>query len=515
MEKYLVVSEVSKKQSYIFKSNKLKENIGASVIIEYVTEDLPKIYLTKYNGERVYEGGGSSLFLFNEESDAKNFIRGLTTHVLKEFPGVEYFMAFQKFDNSCEDITKVIDKLYKKLNDKKSKRQSVFKRYSYGVEEKCNTTTLPAHLLNKDREEKEYLSREATVKRYWSNQNKIKDIKQTTIDEILSVFTNQNNPTQYKFSAEIEQLGIKKGENSYIAIVSLDGNKMGKKLEAFKNNNKKSQNQSYEDFNSKYTKSLYNFSKSIKLAYKESFIYMIEKIIENYDKLRKDKKFSLSENIVPIRPIILAGDDVCFICNANIALECVNFFIEHLKTKKVEKFSLNACAGISIVKESYPFTKSYDIAENLCKSSKAKLKENEDYSLLDWHISQGEISSSLFDIREKVHVKKDIKLNIKPLYITNEKIYSGEKEIYATYNNFKKELLKIRKFEEKSRNKLKTLREIFPQGKEATRIYMNKYKIEKEFSMGFGLEESEFGFEGNNCLYFDIIETIDLFKDLD
>ena len=42
MEKFLVISGFSKKQGYIFKTNRLKENKGSSTIIKYVTEDLPK-----------------------------------------------------------------------------------------------------------------------------------------------------------------------------------------------------------------------------------------------------------------------------------------------------------------------------------------------------------------------------------------------------------------------------------------------------------------------------------------
>ena len=52
-----VLMEIGKKQSYIFKSNKLKENIGASMIIKFVTEELPKNELSKNNGKKIIEGG--------------------------------------------------------------------------------------------------------------------------------------------------------------------------------------------------------------------------------------------------------------------------------------------------------------------------------------------------------------------------------------------------------------------------------------------------------------------------
>ena len=67
---YLVLMEVGKKQSYIFKSNKLKENIGASMIIQYVTEELPNNKISEFNGKEIMRGGGKSLFSFNNEVGA-------------------------------------------------------------------------------------------------------------------------------------------------------------------------------------------------------------------------------------------------------------------------------------------------------------------------------------------------------------------------------------------------------------------------------------------------------------
>ena len=66
-----VLMEIGKKQSYIFKSNKLKENIGASMIIKFVTEELPKNELSKNNGKKIIEGGGKSLYSFDNKEIPK------------------------------------------------------------------------------------------------------------------------------------------------------------------------------------------------------------------------------------------------------------------------------------------------------------------------------------------------------------------------------------------------------------------------------------------------------------
>lgn len=52
----LVLWEVSKKQGYIFSSNRLKENIGASIIVEKVVEDLPGTLNISYKDNLIYNG---------------------------------------------------------------------------------------------------------------------------------------------------------------------------------------------------------------------------------------------------------------------------------------------------------------------------------------------------------------------------------------------------------------------------------------------------------------------------
>jgi len=72
---FLTILEVSKKQSYIFKSNRLRENIGASEIIEFVTKELPQKLYNKYNGRHINSGGGSSIFTLKIKMTAKTFPR--------------------------------------------------------------------------------------------------------------------------------------------------------------------------------------------------------------------------------------------------------------------------------------------------------------------------------------------------------------------------------------------------------------------------------------------------------
>lgn len=559
MEKFLVISEVSKKQGYIFKTNKLKENIGASTIIEYITEGLPKEKLAEVLGKDIAKikdenvvnaGGGNSLFIMDNEDDAKEFITRTTRTVLEYFPGVEFFMAYESFDYNNDSIIDAIDKIYKKLNDKKSARASVFRKKSYGIEQNCVTTGLPAY----KRYDGSFLSKESCIKRDWSDEKKIEEFfekknwkrykekkyDENTISKVINKFENEG----YRFTKEIEDLITEKDENSYVAIISLDGNKMGEKIEHMRNEARKREDKNnMAESNKNYIENLYKFSNNIKKYYEKAFIDMLSVISSNYDKKQnieeklklKEKNKGQDKKLMPVRPIILAGDDVCFICNAKIALECVNLFIKSLNQQdnNIEGKQLNACAGICMLKSSYPFDKGYEIAENLCKNGKAKIVDSNDASLVDFHICQGEISTSLNEIRSRAHINKDVELNIKPFYINITEAIEDEKksgkyeriitkrDTFNTYENFKNEFKRVEEKTKDCKGKIRKLRDVFPQGIEKTRLFMNKNMITEDFSKGFGLpaDTIKYGFyqiDGKNtCLYFDIIELQDMFINLD
>ena len=101
---HLVLMEVGRKQSYIFKSNKLKENIGASQIIQYVTEILPVKKLGEFKGQEIMRGGGKSLYSFNTSEEAVNFIKVVSEEVLEKFPGLDVYFVRDSVDELNDDF---------------------------------------------------------------------------------------------------------------------------------------------------------------------------------------------------------------------------------------------------------------------------------------------------------------------------------------------------------------------------------------------------------------------------
>lgn len=481
--KYLVLSEIAKKQEYIFKSNKLKENIGASLIIKYVTEELPKENLGKTKGKSIFEGGGKSLYIFESEENAREFIKEISKRVLIEFSGLELFMVYEGIDFSSEDIIKKIDILYKKLGIKKGKREHISRQISFGVEKVCRSTGLCASEYSS--EDNEPISKEIKAKLEAANERK------TNFDNLLN---------GKKYSKIFDN--FKDQEKSYVAVVHIDGNKMGSKFDLLK---KAFNNISdIEKHNNDYLAALGEMSRDIHFLYEEAFEKMVSTISSNDE--------------VELRPLIFAGDDISFVCSPKKAIKASKVFLDSLNQHKLKigqnEYELNACAGIAFIKSHYPFSRAYDLAEQLCSNCKKEILNNyegEDISLIDWHIVQGEISGNIDFIRQIGYENGSNKLNMRPL-IVDEKDKN-----WRSYSNFKK-IFEAVTHKNVSRNKIKGLRSNYKDTEAKVKLYfeINQLKDQlvnsKNKSLNFvnNINIDNNVFYDGRAIYFDAIEIMDL-----
>jgi hypothetical protein len=167
-------------QPYIFGSNRLRENIGASYLIaeatkQWVKEALiqlgkpfyfpdpelseqcqesqpepnAKPYIEDGNlaAEVIYAGGGNAVLLFTSHDDAVDFTKNLSRRVLKKSPGLNLVVAHKKFDfyDKEQPLRNIIDDLMKnELEIKKRQRIPSVPLLGLGVTASCNSTQLPA-----------------------------------------------------------------------------------------------------------------------------------------------------------------------------------------------------------------------------------------------------------------------------------------------------------------------------------------------------------------------------------
>lgn len=535
-KKYLAILEVSRKQAFIFSSNKLQDNVINSAIIVWVTDsDFFETVIqdrTIYSKEKnlVYSGGGYTVLVFDTKEQAKEFVWRITKYIYQHYSGLELFAKVLECEG--EIGTKELEQLSIELGKKKSNRQASFHQGSFGIEarKKKQEERLHSFLLEMPEKEKK-------------------------IDQQLI-------PNGFQTTRQLERLGGSKGTSNFIAVIHIDGNSMGKRVKELQ---RSLEGKSWEE----YRKAFKNFSDSIDRDFKEAYFEMANEIaaLIRHGGL---KELDLEAGDFPIRRIITAGDDVCFITEGRIGLECARIFIEKLakKENKQDKKNYAACAGVAIVHQKYPFYRAYELAEELCSNAKRfiantytslcstelekKNRENKQKQMdsievcanvcaIDWHIEYGEMKDGLEEIRtgyQTIERKKraDGKgeepqhLELRPYILLDPKGLLKEESI-RTYQNFKKLMKQIQAGDiNYARGKQKEFRQYLKEGETASIHYVKSRQIEdltlfgyqdifvemdySRIGSGEQLERKTFvttADKKQHCLYFDAIELFDLF----
>lgn len=490
MEKILMILEVSQKQSYIFSSKQLRENVARSEQIAYATSSgfFRKTAAGFFDEKEnlIYTGGGHTVLQFSDKARALGFARAITHAVLKQFPGMELFVKQIPYDDSLSP-QKNLENLSQALERKKSLRNESFRYLSLGMEKLDPVTFQP---LPCEREQPE---------------------ASAAVDSSLP-----KAPGGYKFPAQFEELTGKElageelsGKENFIAVIHIDGNAMGTKVAKI-----------YEKYShpgadwEECCKSLKNFSDGIDLDFKNSFREMVDEMIARQS----------PDATLPVRPLILAGDDVCFVTRGKIGLECARVFLERLARKEnVELRKLSgvdaayaACAGVALVHKKYPFHRAYELAEELCSSAKrfgASLDPAGRISAMDWHIEFGQLKDGLSALRKTDYITEDgDHLTLRPVTVLVPDSVGKGPEEPRTYHFFRRLCTDVKKECSKiARGKIKELRTALKQGKIESEFFLKNNEIHKLLRLlGRETENAHGIIDGEEyCLLFDAIELMD------
>lgn len=490
MEKTLVILEVSRKQDYIFVSKQLRENARRSAQINYVTDSKFFEYAAgdtyRESENLVYAGGGHAVLQFHTSEQAHCFARQVTAKAMVDFDGMELFVKQMQYDPNRSPADN-LKELSRQLERKKALRRASFQTTAFGME----------------------VQPEA-------------DICQTG-EGNLSQYEVQP-PASYRFPREFQELA---GQDNFLAVVHIDGNAMGKRVDRVYQD----AGQDWEVCRGK----LQRFSAAIQQDFEAAFRQTVEEII-----CRKN----IESGVLPIRPVILAGDDVCFVTAGSLGLECARIFLEKLTAlyNREDGEPYAACAGVAIVHIKYPFHQAYGLSEELCSNAKlfsAVLDASGRVCAMDWHIEFGQLKGDLSEIRQEYRTEDDNALSLRPVavIVPNDRTEDPSLRTYA----FFRELCRSMKGEygKTARGKIKELRTAFKQGKVESQFFFQDKEIQrllyhsldaayqgnerwkeyrKNLLEGKLMDKEPFrdiriaGETECYCLYFDAIEMIDHFE---
>jgi hypothetical protein len=533
----LTVLDTTGIQPYIFGSNRLRENIGASYLVSQATDDWarealhtfarkdinrkvyafapekhqpeakPRIEDDGLAAELVYAGGGNTVLLFSDKQYAVQFTKILSKRILEEAPGINLVAVHQEFDWDTESLYKVVHNLMKNdLDAKKRSRIPSAPLLGLGVTATCRSTQLVAVKMSEPFEEDEpyLISTEIDAK--------LKFVSQAN-DKLQQMFVTSLG--SYKFPLRTDKMGRSEGDSSYSAVIHADGNGMGKRFQNF----------GKYKCNRDYIIDMRKLSHSINQAGINALKTVVEIVVKSIDvdpdgKGKVKGKFEIKDNYLPFRPLVYGGDDVTFVCDGRLGLELAAIYLEALGNQTIaDGKPIKACAGICVVKTHYPFARAYQLSEDLCRQAKKFVKDEEkgDFSALDWHLAASGLIGSIAEIRDREYKVPAGKLSMRPISLKKE-IDSD----WRTWQGFTKVVKHLNEDEDWKgrRNKVIALRDVLRQGIEATQKFLKNYRIKDEqlpifpeFS-GQSIDLAKKGWLNGICGYFDAIEAMDFYISL-
>lgn len=536
-KKTITVLDTTGIQNYVFNSNRLRENIGASQLVYEATKDwIDKILQenTHLQAEVIYAGGGNALLLFSSTDNAIEFTKKLSERILREAPGINLVAAHKEFDWESESMHDVIQGLMQyDIEQAKQRRVPPSPLLGLGVTATCNSTQLPAvdssdrHIQYDDGEETDsyLISTETSYKL---------EAAKRAEKRLQKLFREIFDFNVYQFPKRTDQLGRSEGSISYAAVIHADGNGMGKRFREYGEKLAKQNLNDRAKSNQAYVEGIRELSKTVNAAGENALRKVAEFVRDSIEegKIKGELgEFSLKIPYLPFRPLVYGGDDVTFICDGRIGIELAAVYLNALENEPIaDGKTLYACAGVCVVKTHYPFARAYQLSEELCREAKKHVKDNKNsdpdgFSALDWHLAASGLSGSISDIRDREYQIK-VDGTIKHLQMRPVRLHQNDYD-WRTWEGLTQVISKFQKDEgwEGRKNKVIALREVLRQGtREAVQDFLRNYAIKNQRLPVYPEQSGQakqLAIEGwlsmkgiYYCGYFDAIEAMEFYLGL-
>ncbi|CAA6800651.1 MAG: FIG00471280: hypothetical protein [uncultured Sulfurovum sp.] len=414
---YLYGASIQGIQGFIFETNKLKEIVGASDIIEGICslEFLNKFCrddtCIKIDVNNVLRNAGGNIRIkFDDETTAKKFTREFPKMIMQGAYGIVISQAIITYNDDDNNYLDKVDELEQKLKAARNKMNYPLDA-KLALVKQAPRTGKPAF----EKKVKEFYDKAS-----WQ---KLGSDASGWLEMLLDKMGQKGRKYSNNFTRDMNEMSNNKNK---IAIIHADGNKMGLMLQKMKKSlvstSTKDIQNAYKDLSSQIVSAT---NSAVQQAFEEIFE-------EEINTSLTDSAFK-----IPFRPTIIGGDDVTVICNADKALSFTKRYLELFEkntkdelSKLVKNYSLDdfkkgltACAGIAYCNEKFPFHYAVDVAEALCVRAKEASKR--EASCLLFHNIQG---SAFINFDQ---------------YISNELIIDNEKTathlVYGPYYIRKKD----------------------------------------------------------------------------
>ena len=359
-KQYLYGAAVQGIQQFIFQTSKLKDIMGASQLVDSICTTAFEEFSAAEGCEKIIAAAGNIKYIFQSQEDCEKAVLQFPQKVMKLAPGITISQAVVVMDGDT-NFGVAIDALERKLRMQRNKPTIGITYSPMGVERYATTGLAIAQSYEEkdtyDSQEKEYTDLATAAKR-WA-------LQKSKEDKSLLYKCYGEAPSEQALPQDTRDLT---DSNDWIAIIHIDGNSLGQVVQQIGKD-----------------KDLFaGFSQALDQSTIEAAHVAFRAVCPPGEKF----------NTLPIRPIVLGGDDLTVMIRADLALSYARAYLtafEELTEKNLrfifDKFDifngqkkLTACGGIAYVKAKYPFFYAYELAENLCSAAKKDAKQPQAYT---------------------------------------------------------------------------------------------------------------------------------------
>ncbi len=496
LQRVLAMYDIRGIQDYIFRTAKVKDAIGASAIVEDIIEEAMEDAVKKVkqegetfttdliwydeNGVRdfhmeeaadiqvLYVGGGNAFFLFRDQILCEKINRHMSKYVIETTYSLQLAIAVTEYNG---DYKKDYNLIFQKMNQIK---ETMIISRPLGALPVMDTDAKTGYPIVSSSEGKWISVQEEKVEETIKKKEREKDVR-AEIAHAEKIFDNYVT---------------KKGTDSTLAVVHIDGNNMGLRI--------REQIENIFDYDTAVN-TMRRISYRINHSYKKVF-YQMEYTFNQSNK--PDRKYNVLK-------ILTAGDDITYVCNGKLALKTVQYFAEEIAgytmdgqitdrpgkedtgypypvykenaDDKLKKYGFSVCAGIAYIHSHFPFYVGYETAEACCESAKKRAKEDRYRdrkndrvgSWVDFQICKNIQAQNLDEVRQKEYVTANGEdLMLRPYFINTDTDYGMEKQVDCR-NTLRQFIADIAYFQNEKnipRSFAKELRNTYPQGKETVNV---------------------------------------------
>lgn len=387
--KYLYAASVKGIQDFIFKTNKLKEIVGASALVDAIFNSRTgnKSLFQQFCEEKqiawedlelIVAAAGNLQCKVRYERDCEKIVKEFPKYISSLAPGLAITQTVvqikEKEGVRAIDWGELLQKVNANLQAQRNKGQVLKEPPYMGV--------------MKERRVGEAVVKIGSGNVYVGLNTKAKlDFAEgENLESFFQEFVgSEGKPSVHQLRFDFL------AEDRWLAVIHADGNNVGKRIIEFINENK-------ADADVK----LSNFSRALHQATKKAVNEACAKVVEQLG--------NEGANPYPFRPIILGGDDITVVVRADKAMDFVIAYLKAFEkeTKLVKEFGggFTASAGVAFMKHNFPFHYAARMAYELTEAAKAtskKINDERPPSSLCLYKIQSSFVDSLDEMRKRTH----------------------------------------------------------------------------------------------------------------